>query len=125
MRDDAKEAKAFRRRVGRAAKLRLGQRMKKIRLDRDVSQEALAGQVATTTRHIGSVERGRTNVSLELLAAIAARLSVGIGDLVGTPSSNAKKPPFDVIMQRERQWLEEIVDRLRKRRAPRRRAKAQ
>src|SRR5260370_27993718 len=104
MRDDAKEAKeakAFRRRVGRAAKLRLGQRMRKIRLDLKVSQEELAGQVATTTRHIGSVELGRTNVSLELLAAITARLAVGIGDLVGTPSSNTKKPPVDMIMQSE------------------------
>jgi transcriptional regulator with XRE-family HTH domain len=83
-------------------KVLFGRRVRQLRKERGVSQEAFAHAVGIDRSYFGSIERGRRNVSLENIAAIAAGLGVppaqllmfdgldeDVGDLPGEPPAPA------------------------------------
>ena len=70
----------------RATRLRVGRTIRQLRRLRGLSQERLAELVGNTYKHIGEVERGETNVTIDILTAIAAGLSVKVADLFGPAS---------------------------------------
>jgi transcriptional regulator with XRE-family HTH domain len=65
-----------------AALRRLGARVRKLRLERDLSQESLAFDAGMHTNHLSSIERGEANPSFLVLVALAKVLRVTVGDIV-------------------------------------------
>jgi len=63
-------------------KERVGRNIRKIRSDRDYTQEQLADRAGLHFTYIGSVERGERNISIENLERIAQALGVEIHKLL-------------------------------------------
>ena len=59
-----------------ALKAAFGQRIREVRQDRELSQEALASLCDLDRTYIGSVERGERNISLVNISKVAAALGV-------------------------------------------------
>ena len=107
----------------RAVRLRVGRNVRYLRRIRRWSQERLAERVGNTYKHIGQVERGEVNVTIDILTAIAASLSVNVGALFAAASDNAAGPRVYMITQRDFEQMEQglrVVDRVKH--ATRRRA---
>ena len=60
-----------------------GRRLKQLREQRGMTQEALADLSGLHPTYISGIERGRRNVSLENIGRIAAALGTSPSDLVG------------------------------------------
>ena len=60
---------------------RFGQRVRSIRLERGFSQEELSARCHLDRTYISSLERGKRNVGLRNVAAIAEALGVSISQL--------------------------------------------
>ena len=60
----------------------LGKNIRKYRTQEELTQEKLGELVGCSDRHIGRVEHGQNVPSLEITAAIARALNVGIDQLV-------------------------------------------
>ena len=61
---------------------RFGLRVRTLRLERGLSQEALADAADLHRTHISLIERGERSVRLETVAAVAAALGVQPADLM-------------------------------------------
>jgi transcriptional regulator with XRE-family HTH domain len=64
---------------------RIGSNIRKIRQERDLSQEALAAIAGLHRAYIGQIERGEKNIGLQNLEKIANALEVDIRALVDNP----------------------------------------
>ena len=73
-----------------AVRTRIGKKVRQLRLLRGLSQERLAEMVGNERKHIGLVERGRVNVTIDILTAIASSLSVDVSELC-RPSGHAAR----------------------------------
>jgi transcriptional regulator with XRE-family HTH domain len=60
---------------------RFGSRIRQLREDRGLSQEALAERANLHRNYVGGVERGERNVGLENIVKLANALAVPPGDL--------------------------------------------
>ena len=63
-------------------KLRFGSRVRRLRNQRGMSQQALAFQCGLDRTYIGSVERGERNISLANIHKIATGLEVQPSELL-------------------------------------------
>jgi transcriptional regulator with XRE-family HTH domain len=98
----------------RAVRLRVGRNVQRLRRSRGFSQERFAELVGNTGKHIGQVERGEVNVGLDILARIAAALSVDITELfMKTPRRRRTEPPLFLANGRELQQIEQAVRSIR------------
>jgi transcriptional regulator with XRE-family HTH domain len=61
-------------------KLKIGQRIKEIRKQLSLSQEALALKAEVDRTYVTDVENGRRNVSIEILEKIISALDVSISE---------------------------------------------
>ena len=61
-------------------KLKIGQRIRELRKELEISQEALAYQAEVDRTYITDVENGRRNVSVEILEKIIGALKVSIAE---------------------------------------------
>jgi transcriptional regulator with XRE-family HTH domain len=61
--------------------LKLGERLRHIRKEQNLSQEQLGELAGLHTNYIGQVERGEKNVTIESLEKIAAGLNVSMEQL--------------------------------------------
>jgi transcriptional regulator with XRE-family HTH domain len=61
---------------------RLGQRIRAVRAEAGISQEALADEAGVDRSYMSGVERGVRNLSVLKLAAIARALGVRLQDLL-------------------------------------------
>ncbi len=62
---------------------RLGAKVRSLRLERGLSQEAFAYECGVSQQYISGLERGMRNPTLMMLCDIAAALSVNVADLLG------------------------------------------
>lgn len=69
-------------RDGQDARVIFGEAVRKHRLAKGMSQEALAARAAIHRNYQGGVERGERNVSVINMAKIARALGVPLADLV-------------------------------------------
>jgi transcriptional regulator with XRE-family HTH domain len=102
-------------------RLRVAKKVKQLRLLRGWSQEQLAERAGNTEKHISQVERGKTNVGIDVLAAIASGLAVDLADLF-PDRSIAADTSLCLITRQELEHIEEslrIVARAKRRRAAR------
>ncbi len=60
---------------------RLGDRVRKLRSERKLSQEELAYKAGVHRTYLGGIERGERNPSLRNIAAIAKALDVTLSEL--------------------------------------------
>ena len=60
----------------------LGATVRRLRLEHDWSQDVLSDRSGLHRAHIGEIERGETNVTLQTLKTLADTLHVRITDLV-------------------------------------------
>jgi len=65
-----------------------GERIRKLRLARNLSQEELAFKASVHRTYLGSVERGERNPSLKNIAAIAKALNVSLAQLFSFDAEN-------------------------------------
>ena len=63
--------------------LEFGERVRACRVERGLSQEALADAADLHRTYVGSVERGERNVALLNILRIAVALGIDAADLVG------------------------------------------
>jgi transcriptional regulator with XRE-family HTH domain len=61
---------------------RFGERMRLLRKQRGLSQEAFAAKCGLDRTYISGIERGRRNVSLRNIAVIAKALDISISELM-------------------------------------------
>jgi transcriptional regulator with XRE-family HTH domain len=61
-------------------KLKVGQRIKELRKDLELSQEALALKAEVDRTYVTDVENGRRNVSLEILERLIKALNVSFSE---------------------------------------------
>ncbi|MGV8838831.1 MAG: helix-turn-helix domain-containing protein [Bauldia sp.] len=67
-------------------RIRVGRAIRGLRLDRGLSQEALAATADLHQTYLSDLENGKRNPSIDILARIALALQVDISDLFGRPS---------------------------------------
>jgi transcriptional regulator with XRE-family HTH domain len=61
---------------------KVGARIRALRLERGWSQDVFADKSGLHRAHVGEIERGESNVSLQTLKTIADTLAVKVADLV-------------------------------------------
>ncbi len=71
-----------RRRAAAAALKKIGARIRELRVERGLSQEALAFEADLAVNSIATLERGEANPSIAVLLVIARVLKVKLRDLV-------------------------------------------
>lgn len=101
----------------RAIRLRVGRNVQRLRRLRGLSQEGLAERVGNTWKHIGQVERGEVNVSIDILSRTAAALGVDVSTLFMAPSRRRSDMPIFLITGRELAQLEHVARKVRSARA--------
>lgn len=62
---------------------RFGKQVRRLRVEKEMSQEALAHRAGLHRTYIGSVERGERNLALGNCYALSDALGVALADLVG------------------------------------------
>lgn len=97
----------------RAAQLRVGRYVQRLRRERGLTQEGLAELTGGNWRHIGLVERGDGNPRLGTLLEIAHALDVEVTDLLTRSPRRKAKPPLFLATRRELEQLEQIVKNIR------------
>ena len=103
-------------------RLRVGRQMKQLRLLRGLSQEQLAEKVGITSKHLGQMERGKANISIDMLDVVAASLAVDAGELFGATSNDGAGAATYVITQHDLDQVEQalrVVERVKRVRARR------
>ena len=60
---------------------RFGDNLRKIRLDKNLSQQQLALEADLSKNQIGNIERGEVNITLSSIMAIAKTLKIPAKDL--------------------------------------------
>ncbi len=74
-------------------KVLFGRRVRQLRVERGVSQEAFAHRVRIDRSYYGSIERGERNVSLENICLIAGGLGVPPAELLRFDALPDPDPP--------------------------------
>lgn len=62
-------------------KRRFGERIKKLRMDRNISQEKFALQINMDRTYYASVENGKRNISIENIEKIANGFGISLEEL--------------------------------------------
>lgn len=65
-------------------RIRLGQTVRELRSAAGYSQESFAARIKVHRTFMGTIERGRTNVSLDTLERLARGLGMGVWELLRT-----------------------------------------
>lgn len=66
----------------------LAANVRRLRHERQLTQEGLAERAGISSRYVGAVERGDVSASVTILGQIAAALSVKPGDLLDVVKSS-------------------------------------
>jgi transcriptional regulator with XRE-family HTH domain len=65
----------------------LGRAIRELRLERDLTQEALAHSAGITVGHLSKIERGQSNPTWETVVAISGGLDLSVVKLAKTVES--------------------------------------
>jgi len=96
----------------------LGAQLRRLRLERGLSQEALAELAELNYKHIGKIELGKTDPGADVLVSLARALRVPVGELFATitpPGTTSGAPALSADAQGLRTavaGLTAAVDRL-------------
>ena len=99
MAHSSKEAASKERPLRTESAKKLGRRVRRLRSEKKLTQEKFAELCGISPRYISELERGETNVTVNILETVAAGLGIRLKDL------------FDIEHESERgALLEEIVE---------------
>ena len=94
----------------------IGQRIRKYRKAKGLSQEQLSEIVDISTTHMSHIETGNTKLSLQVFADLAEALQVSVDSLLYDVNSNSKQQAYqgitDILDQctpAQAQALKEII----------------
>lgn len=76
---------------------KLGLRIKDLRKKKNFAQEALSEAASMNGQHLGEIERGNINISIQNLDKIAKALDVSLIDLLDTGHQQTKKVLYENI----------------------------
>jgi len=76
----------------RTAKAAFGATIRRLRLEKGFSQEALAERASLHRTYVGSIERGERNVSLENMLKLAGALSVPLHEVIRATEAHLGLP---------------------------------
>ncbi|MDE7326192.1 MAG: helix-turn-helix transcriptional regulator [Lachnospiraceae bacterium] len=86
--------------------VKLGKRIRRIREDRELSQEKLAKKIGVSMAHMSNIENGKTKFSLPVLISIADTLGV-TPDVLLLEQVNAREKTRGVLIQQVDEQLAE------------------
>jgi transcriptional regulator with XRE-family HTH domain len=66
----------------------VGRNVRRLRVTKGLTQEALAHAAEIDTRYVGGIERGEENPSIAVLGRIAAAIDVHPADLLSTTTED-------------------------------------
>lgn len=69
----------------------IGERIKRVRKSRGITQEAMAERLNVSIGYVSQVERGVTKISLDLLGAISSILDSDIADFISESAVNSNE----------------------------------
>ena len=81
-----------------AVRERVGRNVKRLRLRLEWSQDQLAERVGNTGKHIGQIERGEVNVTLDYLSKIAEVASVDVAEVFFNDAPSSDTATSDSIV---------------------------
>jgi transcriptional regulator with XRE-family HTH domain len=87
--------------LGETVRYHFGRRLRRLRRDRDLSQEALAHMAGLDRTYVSGVERGERNLSLVKFCRLAGALGIEVADLLEgvppiAPDAGAARPASDI-----------------------------
>ena len=71
---------------------RVAWQVRRLRVERALSQEALAVDAGVDRGYVSGIERGTYNPTVDILDRLAAALSVDVGELMVLPETGAATP---------------------------------
>jgi transcriptional regulator with XRE-family HTH domain len=71
----------------------LGWNLRKLRVERGLSQEKLALDAAVDRSYVGRIERGEENVTISVLEALSKPLGVQVGAFFREAAADEPRPP--------------------------------
>lgn len=77
----------------------IGQRIRKRRKARNMSQEELAGRIGISVTHMSHIETGNTKLSLPVLVQLASALEVRIDDLLYDVGTEKRTDAIEAIVR--------------------------
>lgn len=96
-------------------RLRVGRNIRRLRQLRGLSQEGLAELAGNSWKNMGQIERGQSNVGIDVLSRVAAALSVDIADLFAGGVSGRRAADLLLITRRDVAQIELVVRRVKAR----------
>jgi transcriptional regulator with XRE-family HTH domain len=90
--------------------VRLGERVRELRLGRRMTQEALAERSGLSYKFIGEIERGKGNPTVETLHSLALGLDLEMDQLFVTPAKSAGPDALYQIRTRDLQSIREALE---------------
>ena len=84
------------------AQLLFAANMRRVRLSKLMTQEAVAEYAELHPNYISSVERGERNISIRNIEKIARALGVTMPDLLSRPPDNESAPELTARLRRRR-----------------------
>ena len=108
----------------KSVRLRLSRNVQHVRRLRGLTQERLAELAAISLKQIGRVERGEVNVTLDVVARIAAGLRVDLCDLL---ESDTDRNAVVLVPAQDLESLEKllrVIERARNSRSQTRRSRS-
>lgn len=71
-----------------SARQTLAINLRRLRVERGISQERLAADSGVDRAYVGGIERTSENPSIDVLDKLATALEVEVGELLATPAMN-------------------------------------
>lgn len=94
---------------------RIGAEIYQRRIERNWTQENLAGRAGCTPGYISELERGVKTPSIEAIYGLAATLKISVSDLLrGTDGLSESDMQRDELLKQAILQLERIIDLIRK-----------
>ena len=91
----------------------IGQRIKKYRKQKNLSQEQLAEKVNISPTHMSHIETGATKLSLQVLVDLAQALDTSTDSLLFEPTVMSRQALADAVMksdERQIAFLEKVFE---------------
>lgn len=110
----------------RAVRIRIGRRIKQVRLLLGLTQEKLAGLLGRDQKDLSRLELGQVNTTIDNLSRLAGKLSVDVAELIEPAAPSRTRRAVLAITRRELDQIERalrIVERVKHATESRARAK--
>lgn len=93
--------------------IKIGERLRALRVQRDMSQAALAASLSTKQANISDIERGARGLTIQQLVKICRVLKTTPNAVLGEKEAEKNTPPHDRRLLRQMQQLQALPKRKR------------